>query len=799
MISDSAPHAHAPAPLDDWFTLRRFGAAVALLIFVAFPGVLLNSSSFVYRDFSLFGYPLAHHLRQSFWNGEVPLWNPFNNCGLPFLAQWNTLTCYPPSLLYLVLPLPWSLNVFCLLHLFVASLTMYCLARCWTRNSLAAAMAGLAFAFSGTVLSTLIWPNYIATFAWMPAVVLCCERASLEGGRKLLLAGLIGSMQMLAGTPELILFTWLMVVVLWADQWWRNPHARAMLLRRSSAVVLLVTGLSAAQLFPFLDLIRCCHRTAQFSTDAYSLPFSGLANYLVPLFRTTPGAAGVHFQPDQFCLSSVYAGIGVLGLAAWALLCLRERRVWLLGGLLLLSLWLALGDKGLLYYGMRRLFSAANFMRYPVKFALLAAFILPLLAAFGFTEWRRRAARNLRLPSGSALVLGALAAGCAGAAAVAYLWPLPEAPWAVTLKSALSRLVFLGLMGFALWRLAAVQAPRKHLALGLGLLALVWLDGMTHTPWQNPVAPPSVYSPGLPTLDAMEPKPALGQSRALLSLAALDRLHYASLTNPAENFLVRRMGLAQNCNLIDQVPTVSGFYALYLPRERDVHYRLYDLEGAARTHLADFLGVSQTTSKENLLEWTARRSFLPLVTAGQKPVFLDAAGTLDFLMSPAFTPQETVCLPPEAHGRLSATNRSDCQVHSCRITSHSVAATVEATQPALVVISQAHYHPWQASVDGRAVPIWLANHAFQAVEVPAGKHEVQLAYRDRVFQAGLLLSAFTLLLGAVLWFRWGAAPPARGLRTAAAIETATGRNAVDRTARLPDTAPACCNHPTASS
>ena len=56
--------------------------------------------------------------RESFWRGEMPLWNPYNNCGLPFLAQWNTLALYPGSLFYLLLPLSWALGVFCLLHLF---------------------------------------------------------------------------------------------------------------------------------------------------------------------------------------------------------------------------------------------------------------------------------------------------------------------------------------------------------------------------------------------------------------------------------------------------------------------------------------------------------------------------------------------------------------------------------------------------------------------------------------------------------------------------------------------------------
>src|SRR6266481_4110499 len=131
------------ASLEARFTWQRFAGTLAVLIFAAFPGVLLNASSFVYRDFGQFGYPLAHYYRESFWRGEVPLWNPLNNCGIPFLAQWNTIVFYPLSLVYLLLPLSWSLSVFCLLHLFLAGLGMYFLTWRWTNNRLAAAVAGL--------------------------------------------------------------------------------------------------------------------------------------------------------------------------------------------------------------------------------------------------------------------------------------------------------------------------------------------------------------------------------------------------------------------------------------------------------------------------------------------------------------------------------------------------------------------------------------------------------------------------------------------------------------------------------
>jgi uncharacterized membrane protein YfhO len=63
----------------------------------------------------------------------------------------------------------------------------------------------------------------------------------------------------------------------------------------------------------------------------------------------------------------------------------------------------------------------------------------------------------------------------------------------------------------------------------------------------------------------------------------------------------------------------------------------------------------------------------------------------------------------------------------------------------MVAISQAWYHNWQAGVDGRAVPLWRANQAFQAVESPAGRHQITLVYRDLPLRWGLCLSILGLI------------------------------------------------------
>src|SRR2546422_425308 len=117
-----------------FFTLRNFALGLAVLVVVSFTDVVFGWRSFFTRDFSNFGYPIAYHVQQSYRAGEVPLWNPYNLAGMPFLAQWNTLAVYPLSLIYILLPLPWSLNLFNLLHLYLGGVGMFCLARRWLND-----------------------------------------------------------------------------------------------------------------------------------------------------------------------------------------------------------------------------------------------------------------------------------------------------------------------------------------------------------------------------------------------------------------------------------------------------------------------------------------------------------------------------------------------------------------------------------------------------------------------------------------------------------------------------------------
>ncbi len=769
-------------PIAPWFTPWRFALLLALLILAMFPQVLLGLETFVIRDYGFFAYPLANFQRECFWHGELPFWNPYNNCGVPFLAQWNTMPLYPPSLIYLLLPLPWSLSFFCLLHLWFAGLGMYFLARCWTSNSFAAAFAGVAFAFNGLTLNLLMWPSHIATLSWMPWVVLAVELAWREGGQKIILAAFAGALQMLAGGPEIIFLTWILLLALWIQQLIAGggdasspafsvtgaSPPRIAMFRRFPLVVMLVIALAAAQLLPFLDLAAHSQRSTGYADTRWSMPGWGWANFLVPMAFGSTRTEGVFFQNGQYWTSSYYLGIGTLWLALLALWPVpvgrdsvepksfngsrdsRPTKVWLLGAMALVALIFAFGENTFIYPALRKIIPQLSLMTYPIKFVIFVALLTPLLAAFGLASLQSLKCGDMsplsqaptcrRTPKycNCVFFIGAiLLALLAVILFWAWRFPFPTDDVNATLLNGLSRAACLILTGVLLFVFTRENAPGLRRIAPLILIFVAWLDVFTHEPTQNPTVPPSVYELNLARAGlAMQPQPALGESRAMVTpAAAMDFIRFA-LSNPKNNYLAKRMGYCANCNTLDAVPKVDGFFSL-APRESDALISLlYGATNANFPKLNDFLGVSQITAPDAFFHWQPRRTFLPLVTTGQKPVFLDDPGTLRALTQPDFEGGKMVFLPPEAKLLMTMTNQTGARVLSSQFKAQRVDIDVEAAEPSLVVVAQTYYHNWRAYVDGRPAPLLRANHAFQAIQVPSGRHHVRLAYEDRAFQFG---------------------------------------------------------------
>lgn len=280
-ITDSSPPAGwrerlSRAGDSPWF----FPAVLAATLAALFFDCVGPDCVFAFRD-SLHFYPPLYRLVADEWlAGRVPLWNPLSNCGQPLAGMGTAGAFYVPQLLLtMLLPDGLSLNVYCILHLALAATGAYLVARYQGCSRPAATVAGLVYAFSGSVLLQIYNPIFAAGAAWLAWAVLGGMRL-LDGGgiRDFLLVAAALAMSVFAGDPQSAYHAGVVLGV----SWLMRPG------RSWRSIGLLAAAGAAGGLLCFVQLAVAAE-FARESTRAVDLvPFS---LWDVPRFLARPASA----------------------------------------------------------------------------------------------------------------------------------------------------------------------------------------------------------------------------------------------------------------------------------------------------------------------------------------------------------------------------------------------------------------------------------------------------------------------------------------------------------------------------
>ena len=214
------PQKAASAPERTASTATSFvaiGAVVATIGAALFVGlfheVLFADRQLLHRDGAHFYWPYFKLIAAEWGAGHVPLWNPFENGGMPLAANPTASVFYPAKLLFL-LPYGLAYKSYLLLHLLLAGFTAHRAARGFGAGPWGAGFASLAYAGSGYVLFQLYNVVYLCGAAWLPLGLLAAYRLVHRGSSRAALGlAVVLAMQVLAGDAETAYLTGIFTAV----------------------------------------------------------------------------------------------------------------------------------------------------------------------------------------------------------------------------------------------------------------------------------------------------------------------------------------------------------------------------------------------------------------------------------------------------------------------------------------------------------------------------------------------------------------------------------------------------------
>jgi hypothetical protein len=772
--------------MDRRLLIHAFGivAFFAALYVAFFAPVLFSDRLLAPGDACFVSYP-------HFYTGRA-LWSPYIFAGFPVMGDPQTMMWYPPALLFSLVPNSW--NAFVISAYVLASSFAYGYVNRLTGSRFAGLLGGIVFGMSGFFMAHLGHTNIIHSAAWMPLFIWSLDELRERNSVTWMLAGAAAvANSILAGQPQFAVYTlvlgafYVLVMARGARWGWAFPAM-------SLATVSLGLGLSALLLLPLLEL--------QGQSRHASLPFYVFAGYNLPARQMPqllfPYIFGGFVNPFT---KSVLPGIdrggglteatGFVGLVplllaglGWALN--RRRRVvdfWLV--VAVLTVLLAAGKEtplcALLFrvpiYNKFRIL-ARHFFEFSLAIAVLSGFGVVALTRLPLPDrqrWLLRATIGLTTVAACALV-----AFCLIYATGRYTKDAPEAfqrlsfwPWHN--PSLLWQIVVVtaGLFILRRWTLrpGKIAAALLVLAIVLDVSSFGWFFEWHYDPVASAVfRPPAVLADYRNTLtqsgQRLIPLTAFGPSEtAPPNRSQLWRIPSALGHSPlvlsryCELLGIHSGGFSNYRCLNDSDRSLDLLATRYVLAPRtilrdgsgdDISQKVWNhFQGADRwMHVAAF---DQTEVFEN-------RRALPRAWVVPRVEQMPTEAVLKTIHESAmpdgsmFEPRQIALVEePVDLGSQNASPTAMAEV--THLSGNRVSVRVKSTGRAFLVLSDAYYPGWRATINDRPAKVFRTDYALRGVIVPAGDHVVAFAFRPISFYAGATVSALSSLACAalVLW------------------------------------------------
>jgi hypothetical protein len=705
-----------------------------------FTPVQADQASLEKGDFSGQFVAFAAYQYDRLAAGEIPLWNPYNNGGLPFIGDTQAAVFYPPRLITIALSRlagGWSYHALELemaAHVLACSLLMFLCVRRLTQgqvgSSFGAFISALIASYGGFLQS--YPPLQLALLEaaiWLPLGILGIhEAARAERFRwpSLTLTGLALGLSWLAGHPQTSWFlTYLLTaylayrVLIQHHRWWVVPTGTLLFGG-------LAFGLAAVQLLPGFEYLAYTTRAnLGFEAKGNGFPFQDVIQFIIPNIVTL--------------WSPLYVGlIGLVlaGIALWRRL--PGAIFW--GIVAILALGLSFGDHSPLFALLYNVLPGLRFFRGQERAAYLVSFSLAILAGLAASHlitWDRlqdfKATR--RIQQATILLFIVTAAIAIG---ILLLWlGSPESYKPFIGWTAFTAFVA-GLTVLALSLL--LSRPRQTLPplLLAGLLVFdLFTVSIDRSSNYDPISPTQQLSMTPPPLI----EPVLADTDGIFRIDGYRGLHdnYGSLYRIADMRGISPLFLAGPFDLQQGDLINPRAWELFAVRYVYTDWNELPVASAVIAQGQDRYGPVK------LHRLTDPRPFALLVDHVE--VIPDAQAALDRARAADFDPRRVVILdqPVSDQPDTLLPDLSPGEVTITHFTPEQITLSANTSRQSILSLSLPYYPGWQANIDGAATPILKAYGAFSALVIPPGSHTIVLTYDPPSFRLGAWISLLTLI------------------------------------------------------
>jgi hypothetical protein len=736
-------------------------------------------------------YPLRNLAVNLLKAGQLPLWNPYILSGTPLLANFQSAVFNPLNILFF-LPLKfylvWSVQV--LLQPFLASLFLYIFLRGQKLSRPASLYGAFVWGFGGFVA---IWAGYNTVIHAILTLPLCLWAiGKLDQNRW---AGLVLSLSifysMVAGNPPMSLIL-LLTSALFAS-WIFDNHWKKYV--TALIFVTIGLGLSAVLVLPGIELMNHSIRdidTIAFTANIKYLPLFKLITFVAPDFFGNPSTLNVWSGAGLYDNLTIYLGVVpfMFFTASFFHFFLGERRrlIHFFWFLFFFSLVLSLRNPVSVFVGSLPFlgFSSMVMTRFTaitsLSVAVCSAIIVDELLSgrSKFVNWRA----SLLLSVGAVLLFLALSSG------VGFLAKREITQLAYGGQEILATLItfsniafrnsivpigvisvsFLSLSMLLLW--PSQTSEKRHLA---RQLVVILLCGLTFFELFRFYHKYNTFSKA----EYLYPKTLVTDYLATQS-GRFARENAEVI--PSNTWLPYEIGSASGYDTLHSL-RYNQFLSLLSGSSLSSTSSRYAEIGRFDNKYFDFLGITNIVAMKRKdgvpdIEGTVQHYFPAELFP---PIF--ESGRVAVLQNPRAFPrvfsvqeikvsssmEETEELLNSSNPRQTAILEKDpgtedlsrAAVRKLKVSPQEISFVTEATTSSVVVISESYNSGWRLLIDAGESEVFIANHAFMAIIVPAGIHSVRLFYLPTSIFYGLIISVislFLLLLGLIYLNKWPKSP-----------------------------------------